>query len=196
MEGEAARVITGLPLTNTNYAVDLLKGRYGQSDRLLDTPKPVNNLPSLLSFHDTIEGHIHCLESLDKSPDSLETLLIPIMLGKQEYVQSSEWTVAQLQRAILRETRIFEAGHQISNPAMQNRLPTTSFFTSAGSNQRPRDHTSKQPVCAYCKGSHNSTSCEVHKDQPSHIAIIKQEKLCFNCLAHHRVSQCSSKNRC
>jgi len=28
------------------------------------------------------------------------------------------------------------------------------------------------------------------------LIIIKQKQLCFNCLAHHRVSQCSSKNRC
>ena len=115
LEGETAKVITGLPLTNTNYAhaVDLLKGCYGQPGKLirahiqalLDTPKPVNKLTSLLSFHDTIEGHIRCLESLGKSSDSLETLLVPIMLGKlpeetkknmSRAHDSSEWTVDQL----------------------------------------------------------------------------------------------------
>ena len=51
-------------------------------------------------------------------------------------------------------------------------------------------------MCVYCKGSHHTTNCEVHKDLESRLAIIKQEKLCFNCLVHHRVSQCGSKNRC
>ena len=51
-------------------------------------------------------------------------------------------------------------------------------------------------MCVYCKGSHHTSNCEVHKDLESRLAIIKQEKLCFNCLAHHRVSQCGSKNRC
>ena len=39
-------------------------------------------------------------------------------------------------------------------------------------------------------------NCETHKEIPARIEIIKQQRLCFNCLAHHRVSQCSSKNRC
>ena len=111
---------------------------------------------------------------------------------------SSEWSVKQLQKAIIREIIIFEAGRQTSHSTTQGRLQTASFFTSAGkkANQKPRDHVSKQPVCTYCKGSHTSTNCEVHKDQQSRIAIIKQEKLCFNCLAHHCVSQCSSRNQC
>ena len=217
LEGEAARVITGLPLTNTNYehSVDLLKGRYGQPDKLikahiqalLDTPRPVNKLASLLSFHDTIEGHIRCLESLGKSPDSLETLLVPIMLGKlpeetkknmARAHDSSEWTVDELQKAIIKEIQIFEAGYQTSHSTSQDRPPTASFFTSTGkkSSQKPREHTTKQPMRTYCKGNHTPTNCEVHEDQQSRIAIIKQEKLCFNCLAHHRVSQCSSRNRC
>ena len=90
---------------------------------------------------------------------------------------SSEWTVDQLQRTIIRETRIFDAGHRTFNSTMQDRLPTASLFTSAGksrSTQRSQDHKSKQPVCIYCKGSHSSTSCEVHKDQPSRIASSKR----------------------
>jgi len=217
LEGDAARVIIGLPLTNMNYehSVDLLKGRYGKPDKLikahiqalLDTPKPANKLASLLGFHDTVKGHVRCLESLGKSPDSLETLLVPIMLGKlpeetkknmARAHDSSEWTIKQLQDAIMKEVRIFEAGHQTSHSPTQDRLPTASFFTSTGkkSSQKPREYASKQPVCTFCKGSHAPINCEVHKDQQSRLAIIKQEKLCFNCLAHHRVSQCSSRNRC
>ena len=73
LEGDAARVIIGLSLTNSNYvhSVDLLKDRYGKPDKLikahtqalLDTWKPVNKLASLLAFHDTIEGHVRHLAS-------------------------------------------------------------------------------------------------------------------------------------
>ena len=185
LECEAARVITGLPLTNNNYqhSVDLLKDRYGQPHKLisahiqalLDIPKPVNKHASLVSFHDTIKGHIRCLQSLGKSPDSLETLLVPIILGKlpeetkknmARARDSSEWKVEQLQTALLREICIFEACQQTSNSGIQERLSTASFFTSAGKkpSHKPRDCTSKQPVCTYCKGSHNSNNCEVHKD--------------------------------
>ena len=138
-------------MSNSNYehSVDLLKGRYGQPEKLikahiqalLNTLKLVNKLASLLSFHDAVEGHVRCLDSLGKSPDSLETLLVRIMLGKlpeetkknmARAHDSSEWSVEQLQKAIIREIRIFEAGHQTSHSTTQDRLPTASFFTSAG----------------------------------------------------------------
>ena len=48
----------------------------------------------------------------------------------------------------------------------------------------------------YCKGNHTAINCETHKEIPAHIEIIKQQWLCYNCLAHHRVSHCSSKNQC
>ena len=122
LSGEAARVIAGLPLTNVNYthSISLLKDRYGQPHKLihahvqalLELPKPINNLTSIKLFHDTIEGHIRCLQSLGKSPDALETLLVPIMLGKlpeetkknmARTHESSQWTVQQLQTSLLRE---------------------------------------------------------------------------------------------
>ena len=89
LRGEAARTIAGLPLTNMNYghSISLLKDRYGQSQRiinahvqaLLDLPKPVNKLTSLQLFHDTVASHVRCLQSLGKSPNSLETLLVPMI---------------------------------------------------------------------------------------------------------------------
>ena len=125
-------------MTNNNYqhSVDLLKDCYGQPHKListhiqalLDIPKPVNKHASLVSFHDTIEGHIHCLQSLGKSPDSLEMLLVPIMLGKlpeetkknvARARDSSEWKVEQLQTALLREIRIFETSNSESKKGYQ-----------------------------------------------------------------------------
>ena len=85
-------MIVGLPLTNSNYQqlTSLLKECYGQPYKLinahvqavLELPKPVNKLASLQLFHHTVEGHICCLQLLGKSPDALETLLVPIMLGE------------------------------------------------------------------------------------------------------------------
>ncbi len=33
-------------------------------------------------------------------------------------------------------------------------------------------------------------------DPEKQLAIVKQANLCFNCLGHHKVSQCKSKYRC
>ncbi|XP_065883974.1 uncharacterized protein [Dysidea avara] len=213
LRGEASRVITGLPLTNLNYnhSVTLLKERYGQSQKiisahiqaLLDLPKPSNKLASLRFFHDTVETHVRCLESLGKSPESLDTLLAPMILTKlpEETRRnmarghtSAEWTVLEIQTAICNEIRIFETGQQIS--ASQQGNPTVSFHTSLHRKPQLKRETSNKLSCVYCKGNHAAINCEVHKEAASRIEIIRQQRLCYNCLAHHRVSQCHSKNRC
>ena len=188
-------VIAGLPLTNANYhhAVSLLKERYGQPHKLISThiqallelPKLINKLTSLQMFHNTVEGHIHCLQSLGKSPDTLETLLVPIMLGKlpeetkknmARAHESSQWTVQQFQVFLLKDIHIFETGQQTSSLVSQERpLPTASFYTGAEwkPGHRRREQTNKQPMCLYCKGSHHTSNCEICKDLESRLAIIK-----------------------
>ena len=214
LRGEAARTIAGLPLTNTNYghSISLLKYRYGQSQRiinahvqaLLDLPKPVNKLTSLRLFHDTVASHVCCLQSLGKSPKSLETLLAPMILTKlpEETKKNmardhttTTWTIEELQAAIMKELRIFEVGQQTSTLTNQPAIPTAAFYTGTNKKTGHRDTNSK-PSCAYCKGTHSAINCDVSKDVPSHVEVNKKKHLCFNCLAHHRVSRCTSKNRC
>ena len=62
LQGEAAKVVAGFPLTNANYehSVTLLTERFGQPHKLvqvhmqalLDMPNPDNSLTSLQLFHD------------------------------------------------------------------------------------------------------------------------------------------------
>ena len=133
LEGEAARVIAGLPLTSVNYsnAMSLLTERFGQPHKiinahmqaLLDVASPVNSLSSLKLFYDTIEGHIRGLAALSKSEDSYGALLIPIILGKlptdiQRNLAcehgSLEWTLQNLKQGVLREIRVLESGLSIN----------------------------------------------------------------------------------
>ena len=77
MQGEAARAIAGLPLTECNYqnSAEFLEERFGQPHKLinvhmqvlLDIPNPTTSLTSLRLFHDTIAIHNRALESLGKS---------------------------------------------------------------------------------------------------------------------------------
>ena len=110
---------------------------------------------------------------------------------------NSEWTVEELQTAILKEIRIFEAGQTSTLTNQQQPTPTAAFYTSANRKPgHPRKEARSKLSCAYCKGCHAPATCEVHKDLPSRLEVIKRERLCYNCLAHHRVSSCSSRNRC
>ena len=92
LQGEAARVIAGIQLTNANYQhhIDLLKDRFGQPHKqieahmqaLIDICSPSGTLASLREFHDTIEGYIRSLASLGKSQDTYSSMLVTIILGK------------------------------------------------------------------------------------------------------------------
>ena len=78
LQGDAARVVTGFPLTHDSYAhsVSVLKQRFGQPYKLVNAhmqaflklPNQVNTLSSLQAFYDSIESHIHGLTFLGKSP--------------------------------------------------------------------------------------------------------------------------------
>ena len=90
VQGDAARVIAGFPLTDDNYAhaITLLQARYGQPHKLisahmevlLNLEKPTNTLSSLLAFHDTLEQHMRSLSSLGKSSEAYGSLLTPSVL--------------------------------------------------------------------------------------------------------------------
>ena len=51
-------------------------------------------------------------------------------------------------------------------------------------------------MCTYCKGAHTANQCTVIKGHQQRMSIVKEPGLCFNCLAHHRVSQCTSHRCC
>ena len=75
--GEASGAIAGLALSNENYrlAVNLLKERYGNSQKigdlhyskLINIPPPKNKTNELRHFLDTIEKHLRSLEVLGQN---------------------------------------------------------------------------------------------------------------------------------
>ena len=86
LSGDASRAIAGFPLTDSNYeqAVDLLKTRFGESQKiinshmqaLLNLPNPSNDLTSLQQFYDSMETHVRGLVALGKSQESYGDLLV------------------------------------------------------------------------------------------------------------------------
>ena len=92
LEGDAARVTAGFPLTDNNYlpAVTQLQERFGQEYKIIDAhleallhvAPPSNTLNSLQLFHDTIQSHRQSLLALGKPSDSYAALLIPAILNK------------------------------------------------------------------------------------------------------------------
>ena len=54
----------------------------------------------------------------------------------------------------------------------------------------------KPKTCVYCKKPHSSNECTTVKDSVKRWEIVKEQKLRFNCLGHHKSSAYQSKFRC
>ena len=189
----------------------LLKERFGQPyklvnahmDALMNLPKPVNNLDSLQVFHDRLESHMRALQSLGKSSDTYCAMLTPMVLGKlptdlrKQFARdhnSGEWTIQDVMACILKEIRVLEVGQYSNGFTKDAHSIATSFHTALGKPVGQREK--REPLCTYCKGSHTANQCTVVKDHQQRTSIVKGAGLCFNCLAHRRVSQCTSRRRC
>ena len=211
LRGEASRVIAGFQLTNASYvdSVRLLQERFGQSYKqidahmqaLIDLPGPTNSLSSIREFYDATESHIRSLSALGKAEDSYGSLLVPIILSKlpgkikQNLARShgkGEWTIHELRTSIRDELYILEIGSQQSDSHTPTQ-PTASFFSSTS---KPPHQPRGKTQCPFCKGPHSALLCESIKDPKQRSDIVRQERLCFNCLGHHKVSSCNSKHRC
>ena len=218
LEGDAARAIAGLPLTDANYihSIALLEERYAQPHKLvnahmkalLEMPSPTNSLDSLRIFYDSVESHIRGLSSLGKSEHSYGDILVPVLLGKlspdirrnlaREH-SNSQWILADLMTAILKEIRVLESGlYDSHNPMPRSTAASLHINSLESAKKQHRDNESKkrQQQCVFCKKNHSAHNCDVVTDYQKRFDIVKEGRRCYNCLAHHRVSQCTSKSRC
>ena len=201
IEGDASWMIEGFPITGHNYshAIAILQDHFGQLHKvtaantrtLLKITKTANNLTSLHVFHNTIESHSRGLSSLGKSEDTYGDLFVPIILGKlpKEIRQNlARETATRLMSPILKEIWILETG---SDDLYRSQSHTTAAFLV---NSKLQSNKLKSPrSCVFCKGPHAAHQCTTVTDHQRRLDIVKQNHLCFNCLAKHKVSQCSSK---
>jgi hypothetical protein len=221
LRDEALESITGFALTNANYeeAVNVLTERFGQTDKiinsymqaLLEIPQPRNQLTSLRKFYDKMEGYVRGLEALGQSQETYGKLLVPIILNKlpgdvrrnlaREH-KSNTWMLRELRQSIREEINIIDAGQEVDTPQS---IPTTSFFHVGTKQSKPprkiitqknAQYNIKKRPCVFCKEIHAPSSCTKLRDPLTRMNIVKRDKLCFNCLGHHRVSECKSKHTC
>ena len=92
LKDDAERAIKGLSLTDANYtiAVDILKKRFGNKqciinaymNAMMEIPDARDDVKSLRTFYDTMEGYIRGMEALAVSPFSYGYLLMPVLLRK------------------------------------------------------------------------------------------------------------------
>jgi hypothetical protein len=200
-------------------AIELLKQRFGQPEKIvealmqsliqLDPPK--NTPDSLQAFYDRLETSIRGLESLEECQETYGNLLVPIIRDKlptavrQSMARdhgTNRWKLPDLRCAIEKEIAIMREGDTRELPVYGAHMPTASFHTGSRCPRKKlmpsrsnEDIKHRKVTCHFCDGEHFATNC--NKTTNDRVQIVKQKKLCFNCLSNsHQVALCKSHNRC
>ena len=137
---------------------------------------------SLIQLKVTQEASLH----LANPVETYGSLLVPIILNmfpadvRRNLTRqhgSDEWTIDELQGALLTEIRILETGsHHLFKAQSNSSQFTAPFHTNS---VRKPSHTAsdlqtqKKPTCVYYKGPHANDTCEAIKDHQKRLDIIK-----------------------
>ena len=154
MDGQAALVIEGLPVTEGNYqsAVDILHDRFGKKqkiiskhmDELLPIP-PINNdkIGQLRFVYDKINIHVRGLKVLGIDTGEHGSLLNPVILSRvpnemalliARHKQSHSWSTSEVRGILKNEVVAREMRDQLQTIEMKDakvtgpRQDTTSSF--------------------------------------------------------------------
>jgi len=217
LKGEAADILSGLPLTKNNYsvAVELLKNRYGSKKRVLrmhirsllslQTPN-IKSAPSLRSFVDNVNKHVRGLESLEIASDSYDIILCEILLSKMPVEIKHEWAKNDDENQTLKELV-----NLVEKEAKHRDLLATTDFDKPMIQHHSTSTPQKRPLlnrslliksnfpCSFCKSIEHLTYCcpeFTQKSPKERHMMVKSRKLCFNCLRNHSSKFCQSKSRC
>lgn len=196
LKGEAARAISGLPLTEENYrkAIELLKKRFGKSQVLTNAymeslskiDAPSSETKNLRTFYDKCEANIRGLETLGVTTESYGSLLIPILLKKiPEEIRClifrtdplADSSLDRLRTALQQEIETRERSSmsslEDSNPTMEEEvlIPTAgALLSSAHQKYRTQNNSPKFPR------THNNNQ--------------KFPRPCTYCAGAHRPERC------
>ncbi|KAK4324412.1 hypothetical protein Pmani_004972 [Petrolisthes manimaculis] len=225
LEGEALSVIQGLSLTSANYKVacDLLKERFGRTERIIFahvqgllnvtlTPrgKGANQCDSLWKLQDQLLRHVRSLEGLGINGDQYGVVLTPVILSRLpqdirlEWSRESsghegdlEWLLKFLQTEIQRRERS-ETFKDLYVEKINIR-PDVERKTVSSASALQTSAEEGPPQCAFCQKRHKTEKCwqilklNIHDREEK----TKQAELCFKCLLKGHVSRgCKGKVKC
>ena len=208
--GEAARALSGLPLTKENYrkATELLKERFGKTQNLTiaymeslsKIHAPSSDTKNLKEFYEICETNVRGLETLGVMTESYESLLIPILLKKipediRRLIFSADpladSSLDRLRVAIRQEIETREKSHISSQEnSTSAAIDGEVFVPTAGALLTNAQHkqgflNGKQKVsrpCTYCAEAHRPEKCDKITSVEARRSIRKRQQRCLSCL--------------
>ena len=220
LEGQTARAIQGLTLSETNYqaAVDILQERSGKTqqiisahmDELLKVPTSTWDKPGQLRIiYDKIKINVRGLESLGVKAEQYGSFLIPVIMSRlpaevrlhvARVSTKDVWEINELLKVIQAEV---EAREMSDTMKIQEREGTETTFTpkrgfspGTANSLFARSDDGSGIRCAFCNGEHYSET-KFRKKIQTRKNILIMDKRCFWCLSvGHRANQCPRKKKC
>ena len=225
--GVAASAISGIRNTVDQYEVmvETLKNRFDKKSFVRDTHlndllnlervNDPNATTKLRDLYNTINNHLSALNSVGLQCDK-EALLAPILIKTlPEKVQDaitteygdSEITVHAIMNSLLNYVESKERFQSITNSKNGTKKKVFSKNQSDVHKQQSfQFHTSStakvsasRPYrCPYCeKSAHPAAKCPNVAKRSDRLRIIREKRLCFNCLRqNHQARYCSWKSNC
>ncbi|XP_012272373.1 uncharacterized protein LOC105695412 [Orussus abietinus] len=220
LKEEASDIIASLETSSENYSVawNLLKERYDNQriiilkhigELLNFTPLIKANNQAIGQLVCTFSKHIRALKALKQPTEAWDSILIGIMLTKFDTETRIKWeesltstdmpTMSEMTAFLEKRRQALDAtaiGSMEINAKERNRVLSTaprqkfkqqSFLT-----------TDSKFSCSICKGPHQIQVCKdfLALSVPERYNLVKEKKLCFNCLrSNHMVQNCKC-SRC
>ena len=212
MKGEASSLISGLELTDANYisALKLLNDRYGSRKRqqrahircLLELDcSTAREVVNFRQFVDSANKHLRALESLGMFSDEYKSFLCEILIDKVPNRIKIDWAelddddmnLEELLLLVETEAKKLELIKNSTGPITSDQKFKTKVSSHASNFVANKFH------CHICKCStHNTYSCSklISATVDKRYEILREKRLCFNCLGNHLKSNCTSKLVC
>ena len=217
LEGPAAKAISGIQMTNSNYeeAVDILKKRFSQKQIIINAHMEAllslqrvsseRDIRSLRKLYDAIEVNVRSLKTLGIDFKQYGALLIPVIMNKvpdeirliiTKGIKGEEWELDGILEILQGELEAREQSNQLqmkqsngnfTKHAQGHHQFTTSALVAEG----------RKITCSYCNGSHYSAKCEIVSNPQARKAILRKQGRCFVCIRKNHLSKdCRSNVRC
>ena len=222
LKGDAKASVAGLSLSAANYntACDILKKRYGRTDRIIfahiqqllniSVPKS-SKVASLWKLQDELQAHVRSLESLGVTGEQYGVILTPLILSKlppdirlvwardgEDHEGDLDFLLEFLQKEIkCRErSQTFQdtcAGTAASGEQKRPSPAKSVPSAAALSTVSKSRHTVE---CALCHKAHTTSKCwnltKVNISERK--SRLRAAALCFRCLEKdHRFNRCPAK---
>ena len=209
LEGDASTLIENLSISDANYpiAFELIKNRFDNKRRIRQAHFKAlfdqrvlksESAQALRTLHDVTLRNVMALTVIDENVQYWDSVLVYLISEKLDPESRTRWEsesineknpkFSDLLKFINNRAQVLE----ISSGSCSDRERTkskTSIFSHLMTSNNP---------CPLCKDSHKLYKCAkfLQMNVKTREEFVRTNKLCFNCLQRHLVSECSSSNTC